>query len=161
EVEPPPEPAPAEAPSRRRRGVFLPRWAVFGLVLVVLAGVGFAAGRLAAPSEAQQATFRPGPSAPSTTVPSDPDRAALSHIALSQPDLPGGLGLQLIPGGNQVRGQPTLDLCNGTFPSEALRTARLQVAAVDAQGGAPISTEAVLYRNPAATEQALRELQTT
>jgi hypothetical protein len=167
EVEPPPEtapadaPAPAEAPSRRHRGLSLPRWAAFGLVLVLLAGVGFVAGRLAAPSDAEQATFRPGPSVPPTTLPSDPDRAALARFALAQSDLTGGLGLQLIPGGNQVRDQPSLDLCNGTFPSESLRTARLQVAAVDEQGGAPLSTEAVLYRNPAATEQAFRELKAT
>jgi hypothetical protein len=164
EVESPAEPAPPppEAPARRHRGLYLPRWAAFGLVLVLLAGVGFVAGRLAAPSDAEQATkFRPGPTVPPTTLPSDPDRAALSRIALAQSDLTGALGLQLIPGGNQVRDQPSLDLCNGMFPSESLRTARLQVAAVDAQGGAPLSTEAVLYRNPAATEQAFRELEAT
>ena len=48
----------------------------------------------------------------------------------------------LIPGGN-LTSQPTLDLCNGAFPSEQLRTARLQVASVDAAGNTALSTEAV------------------
>ena len=54
--------------------------------------------------------------------------------------------------------RPTLDLCNGTFPSEALRTARLQVAAFAANGNAPLSTEAVLYRSAAAGAKAMAEL---
>jgi hypothetical protein len=53
---------------------------------------------------------------------------------------------------------PTLDLCNGTYPSEKLRTARLQVDGFDSQGTVPLSTEAVLYANPAATAQAFAEL---
>jgi hypothetical protein len=39
-----------------------------------------------------------------------------------------------------------------------LRSARLQVAAVDDQGNTVLSTEAVLYSTPAATAQALAEL---
>jgi hypothetical protein len=72
--------------------------------------------------------------------------------------VPSTLSVVLIPGGDQVQGETTLDLCNGTFPSEALRTARRQVAAVDAQGVAVLSTEAVLYRDPAASAQAFAEL---
>jgi hypothetical protein len=63
-----------------------------------------------------------------------------------------------IPGGTQVSGQATLDLCNGTFASEALRTARLQVAATDANGNEVLSTEAVLYSSPATAAQAMSEL---
>jgi hypothetical protein len=69
-----------------------------------------------------------------------------------------GVSVQLLPGGNEVSGQPTLDLCNATFPSESLRTARLQVAAVNGLGDAQLSTEAVLYPNTAATAQAFSEL---
>ncbi len=60
-------------------------------------------------------------------------------------------------GGNTLT-QATLDLCNGSYPSEASRTARLQVVLNDASGNAPLSTEAVLYRNAAATAQAFNEL---
>jgi hypothetical protein len=64
----------------------------------------------------------------------------------------------LIPNGDQTTGTVTLDLCNGTFPSEALRTARLQVMELDGTLSGIMSTEAVLYRNAAATEQAFGEL---
>jgi hypothetical protein len=52
----------------------------------------------------------------------------------------------------------TLDLCNGTFPSEAKRTARRQVALTDAQDVVHFSTEAVLYRAPAVGTEAFAEL---
>lgn len=58
-------------------------------------------------------------------------------------------------------GGASLDLCNGTFPSEALRTARLQVAGADAKGSTLLGTEAVLYSNPAGAAQALPELKST
>lgn len=54
--------------------------------------------------------------------------------------------------------RPTLDLCNGTFPSESRRTARLQNAAVDSMGQPALSTEAVLYTDADATTQAFGEL---
>jgi len=82
----------------------------------------------------------------------------LSIAVLGQGDLPPGTPLDVIPGGDQVRGTSTLDLCNGAFPSESLRTARLQVAASDAQGIPSLSTEAVLYKDAAATSQAFAEL---
>jgi hypothetical protein len=63
--------------------------------------------------------------------------------------------------GNRVDGTVTLDLCNGTFPSEALRTGRLQVVARDDQGNTTLSTEAVLYRNGKAAQQAFGEITTT
>jgi hypothetical protein len=79
-------------------------------------------------------------------------------VVLRQSDVPSTLTVSLIPGGDQVQGQTTLDLCNGTFPSESLRTARQQVAAIDATGSPVLSTEAVLYRDPAAATQAFTEL---
>ena len=63
-----------------------------------------------------------------------------------------------IPGGRDVSGETTLDLCNGTFPSEAKRTARRQVEVVDVTLAAPFSTEAVLYGHPADASQAFSEL---
>ena len=44
------------------------------------------------------------------------------------------------------------------YPSESLRTERLQDVATDNSGNSVLSTEAVLYRNAAATKQAFREL---
>jgi hypothetical protein len=67
--------------------------------------------------------------------------------------------VQLLDGGNKVAGETTLDLCNGTFPSEALRTARLQVVEYAGSGLSVLSTEAVLYRTAADAAQAMRELQ--
>jgi hypothetical protein len=82
----------------------------------------------------------------------------LSGLVVAQADVASTVTVQRIPNGGQVAGEATLDLCNGTFPSESLRTARLQVAALDAQGNANLSTEAVLYSNPPATAQAFAEL---
>ena len=65
----------------------------------------------------------------------------------------------LLQGGERVVGETTLDLCNGTFSSEALRSARLQVAEADAESNAILSTEAVLYESPSGTAQAFTELQ--
>lgn len=102
------------------------------------------------------------PTTPTTpSVPADPAAAALSQMVVNQSDVPSSVSVQPLPGGDQVSQQITLDLCNGTFASEALRSARLQVSVVDIQGDIPLSTEAVLYRNPAATAQAFTELQTT
>jgi hypothetical protein len=96
------------------------------------------------------------PTAPTTPpLPGDLDQSALSGLVIGQADVPAGFTLQPRPDG-----QPTLDVCNGTFPSEALRTARQQVDAIDAQGGDVFSTEAVLYKNAAATTQAFSELRT-
>jgi hypothetical protein len=61
---------------------------------------------------------------------------------------PGGVGLN----------QPTLDLCNGRYPSESRRTARIQDAVLDAQGVLVFSTEAVLYGDSGGTTQALDEV---
>src|SRR5207248_3517842 len=65
-----------------------------------------------------------------------------------------------LSGGNTLT-VPTLDLCNGSYPSEAMRTARLQVAAVDHQGETALSTEAVLYSSGAGTATAFSELKAT
>ncbi|HVM66133.1 MAG TPA: hypothetical protein VMU14_14800, partial [Acidimicrobiales bacterium] len=63
-----------------------------------------------------------------------------------------------LPSGNLVAGQVTLDLCNGTFASESLRTARRQVDLTDPATNLVMSTEAVLYASPTATSQAFSEL---
>jgi hypothetical protein len=96
------------------------------------------------------------PSTPPTST--DPDRAVLGRLVVQQADVGPTRIVGLIADGNST-GEPTLDLCNGTFPSEQLRTARLQVAVVDNSAATTVfSTEAVLYRNPAATAQGFAEL---
>lgn len=104
----------------------------------------------------------PGTTTPSTVpraVSSDPDASSLSSIVLTQADVPATVVVAPISGGEDVTGQTTLDLCNGTFPSESLRTARLQVAAYDSVSTEELlSTEAVLYGTASDTVQAFAEL---
>jgi hypothetical protein len=100
-----------------------------------------------------------GPSGPSAST--DPDQTILNQLVARQADVVAPNVVGLISGGDQVAGQTTLDLCNGTFASEALRTARRQVAVADDQGSVSFSTEAVLYQNPDAAAQAFAELKAT
>jgi hypothetical protein len=115
-----------------------------------------------APSGTAPSLVTPSTTAPSATTPIDPAQSVLSSLGISQADVTAGFVVQAIQGGRQVgAGEPTLDLCNGNFPSESLRTSRLQVAEADAQSTVSLSTEAVMYANPAATAQAFAELKTT
>jgi hypothetical protein len=82
---------------------------------------------------------------------------ALSKLALRPAQVGSGYRLALIPGGSRVSGQVSLDLCGQRFPSEALRTARLQVAYRHQGNVVQISNELVRYR-PGAALEALREL---
>jgi hypothetical protein len=95
------------------------------------------------------------------TAPPDPSASALPGLVVAPADVVAPVTVQSLRGGNQVTGQVTLDICNGTYPSEALRTARLQNAAVDDVGDVVFSTEAVLYKNADATASAFSELKAT
>lgn len=66
--------------------------------------------------------------------------------------------LKRLPGGNQVAGQVTLDLCGYTFHSEALRVARLQVAYT--RGATPVVSNEVVAYKPGGAASALHELRT-
>ena len=160
----PTEPAPVSGSGHGRGGL----WAlvVVGLVVVALVSAAVAA----VITRSTETASRPSSAAPVQPVPlnpgtgsgaqADPDQSVLQKLVVGQSDVPSTETVQLITGGDQVTGQPTLDLCNATFPSESLRTARLQVAVADDQGNTVLSTEAVLYRNTAATTQAFAELRT-
>lgn len=100
--------------------------------------------------------FPPRSSVPS--APSGPVASALAGLVLQQSDVDANDTVQLLPGGDQVAGETTLDICNGIYPSESLRVARLQVLGADDQGNETLSTEAVAYRSPQATAQAFAEL---
>ena len=80
----------------------------------------------------------------------------VARIVLAPSQVAPDVTVKQLPGGNQVAGQVTLDLCAFTFRTEALRLARLQVAY--ARGGTPlISNEVVAYK-PGGAASALREL---
>lgn len=90
--------------------------------------------------------------------PADPDAPLLDGLGLRPGDVAPDVIVGLIPGGGQVTGQPTLDLCKAAYPSESRRTARRQLVAVDGAGAQVLSTEAVLYDSAAATESGFKEL---
>jgi hypothetical protein len=142
---------------------------MLAIALVVVAAIAATVTIASGSGAKRRATTPPsasGPAAgsvPPTTVPApasnDPDAKVLTQLVVRQSDVPSNLVVGLIPGGNLVAGQVTLDLCNGTFPSETLRTAREQVAVTDQMGQTELfSTEAVLYHNTASTAQAFSEL---
>ncbi|HLI55571.1 MAG TPA: hypothetical protein VKY26_00935, partial [Actinomycetota bacterium] len=100
------------------------------------------------------------PTAPGVTptpTPTDPSASVLSGLVLHQSDVGATETVVTAPGGNGLS-VATLDLCNGTYPSDSLRTARLQVDGADANNNVVISTEAVLYQAPTDTAQAFSEL---
>jgi len=112
---------------------------------------------LAPPSTQGRTGTSPPPTSAPQPINNDPSASALSSLIVKPADVAASMTVALLPGGAGV-GVATLDLCNGTFPSESLRTARLQDGVFDAQDTATLSTEAVLYRDSAATTQAFAEL---
>jgi len=99
------------------------------------------------------------PFTPTTPAPpADPSASVLSGLVVTQGDVAATALVETDPDGQGVAASGTLDLCHGTFPSESLRTARLQVSAFDTQNNRFLSTEAVLYSSPADTAQGLAEL---
>jgi hypothetical protein len=85
----------------------------------------------------------------------------LRTVALKSDDLPANATLKLLEDGDQVAGQVTLDLCGASFPSEHLRTARLQQVAKDASGVTVVNDENVMYQSAEGAVQALTELRKT
>jgi hypothetical protein len=174
------EPTPTAAPGDPGTRPPAPprRTAIVGLVVAMLVAGGIGYGltaHLESGKSFDNAVFNPGPSrgstpgngSPGTTSPSDGGSArggndksagALARVVVQQRDVTSGHLVTLITDGDQVRGTTTLDLCNGSYASETLRTARLQVAEVDPTGTLLFSTEAVLYGKPADTSQAFSEL---
>jgi hypothetical protein len=157
------EPAPATATvpppvARPRRWLVTSAGAAFvvGLVIAALL-VNYNSTTQTASRSTAPGTVAPNVLPPTPTVPRDASASALSGLVVQQADVPRTVNVQLLPAGTSVS-QPTLDLCNGTFPSESRRTARLQVAALDRPGTVVLSTEAVLYSSAAATAQAFSEL---
>ncbi len=151
-----PVPAPRESRGGGPRAPMIAGVIALVLLMIVSGVVGY----LLVPHSHHSTASGSGPTpTPTPTAPAsngtDPDRGALAGVVVRQQDVGAGRPVLLLGSGMS---QPTLDLCNGRFPSEALRTARLQVVETDSTGSAVFSTEAVLYHSPAAAQQAFAEL---
>ena len=87
------------------------------------------------------------------------DQPLLSQISVSARDLPKGYTAALVPGGEQVVDQVTLNYCSNSYPSETLRVDRRQVAVL-APGGdsTAFQTEAVVYKAVTDTVVAFAEI---
>jgi hypothetical protein len=80
------------------------------------------------------------------------------HRASARCHHPNGFHLKLIPHGDQVQGQVTLDNCGFDFTTEAHRVARRQYALVDSKSrGAGLSNELVAYDSPREAAKALAQ----
>jgi hypothetical protein len=175
----PAPPPPDEAPAQARPAAGLERdgaasgWAARArnsppVVLAVVLGLFLGIAGAAVLFRSSPSTPPPGaggsaagrapataPSPPSGST--DPSTTALSSVVVRQADVARSVTVALLPGGAGL-GRPTMDLCNGTFPSEARRTARLQNVAIDGTGEPTLSTEAVLYAGSGGATQALSEV---
>jgi hypothetical protein len=104
--------------------------------------------------------------APETTSPapaaSGVESSPLAGVALSSDEATEALRTivvrQLPPGGNNVEGQATLDLCNGNYASERRRTERLQVLYVKTGQRQTIASEEVVRYESGGADAAYREL---
>ena len=162
---PEPEVPPAEPTPEAKRRTLHRRLVALGIAAILVFYVGYEVG-LANDNQKSSADAAAAPppttgAPPSSTLPGAAAGAAsaLSGIVLQPKDTTSALTVRLLPGGALVQGQPTLDLCNGSFPSESLRVARVQDVALDQTGSSVLSTEAVAYRDAGSTEQAFKELQ--
>jgi hypothetical protein len=81
----------------------------------------------------------------------------LDGIVLRASQVGSGYRMSQSPGGQVVQGATTLDLCGLAYPSESLRTARLQVVYRAPGKSLALSNEVVSYR-PGGAAQALREV---
>jgi hypothetical protein len=95
--------------------------------------------------------------AQSTAPTTQSGSSILGRVLLRPAQVGPGYVLHQCPDGHGVAGLVTLDLCGFTFPSEGLRTDRIQVNYAVPGVPVAVSNEIVSYR-PGGAEQALREL---
>lgn len=146
-----------------------PRW-VWPVTIAAVAGVGVAAWVLfgGGPARGPSATSTPTIVAPAVEqpAPAPPARAetprelavTLEQIALQTSDVNAPFEVQLMRGGDLVRGEVTLDNCGVRFATEAHRVVRRQYVVVDPQGnGTGVSNEVVAYDTAAHAAAALDE----
>lgn len=89
------------------------------------------------------------------------DSEVLDEVSLHASDASAGAQFALVPHGDEVTGQVSLDLCQTEYPSERKRRARHQVQIGDPRSGNWVSSEAIAYVSPKAAEQAMSELAAT
>lgn len=154
----------APPPPPSRPGFWPPRGRNLVIALIILGFILGLIGGAVLPGHRNTAApnaLPPAPTPSASPTPTDPAASALFGLVLHQADVTSTETVVPIPGGTTVAGGATLDLCNGTYPSESQRTARLQVAGFDVQATALLSTEAVLYAKPNGATQAFSELTAT
>lgn len=142
---PPPRPRPEVEPAPPRGGSAVGM--IVALIVVSLV-VGFGTATV---------VLNARDSGPKTIVETRPDRSVLDELIVQPGDVSLGVVVLPIDHGNDLTAA-TLDLCNGSYPTEKLRVARRQVVLVDQLGVSQLSTEAVLYRGPADGVEAFGEL---
>jgi hypothetical protein len=81
----------------------------------------------------------------------------LGKLVLQGSQIASGYSVAAYPGGTSFIGETTLDLCGGSYPSETLRTGRLQVSYKHPAKTVDISNEVVTYASGGA-QQALSEV---
>ena len=128
----PAAPPPESASSAGDRG---PMVAFAAALVVVSLVVGFTTATIvlnARDSSPTDVSAGPAPTTPVTPAPVhiDPDENVLGGLIVRQSDVAATNSVQLLDHGADLT-VATLDLCNGTFPSEAQRTARRQVVLSD------------------------------
>ncbi len=78
-------------------------------------------------------------------------------IVLTGSQVGSGYKLEAYPFGNSIIGEATLDLCGASYPSEILRTGRLQVRYAHSGKSLTVSNEVVTYV-PGGAKEALKEV---
>jgi hypothetical protein len=81
----------------------------------------------------------------------------VAELALRASEVGPGYRAQVVPGGRQVKGRVTLDLCDFRYVSDSFRTSRIQLAYGHRQKQLVLSNEVVRYRG-AGAELARQEL---
>jgi hypothetical protein len=127
-----------------------------------------AAGPTAGPSAGPSATAEPEAAEAAAAAAATADPATVTDapgaavaVALRAADLPAGWTVQFNPlsEGTTIGENPSLDgICDQQFGSEAHRTSKQPVVALDPAGAAALSSEAISYDTADSASSALREL---
>ena len=138
------------------------RVATAGVGLIVCLGLAGCGSAAAQPGSGSAVSAAPSPSvSPSPSTAGSQTAAAVGVVArvvLSTSDVASGYVVKLIPGGDQVAGQVTLDYCGYHYTSETHRVARRQVALYTSAGQAVgASNEVVAYDTSAHAAEALAQ----
>jgi hypothetical protein len=130
------------------------------IALVVLVAAGVVGWRVLASHSGSSSALNPSPTLSSAAHVSRQAQLGtlLERVAVRTTDLQHGYTMQLVPAGDQVAGQVTLDNCGFRFTTEAHRVARRQYALTDAAGrDAGMGNEVVAYDSPAHAAAALAQ----